>query len=151
MFKSIDKKELVDHEIELYRRERILDLDRNLNTRKEENWEELNNLRVHSIKENKQLEHDFHQGKEQKNVELAKLDAQIENKKSIFQKIGEFESTKALMSEWKAKSEANDKIILSKDREISNLNEMVKVIVGKLSKLDIGTLGINVTANKDSK
>lgn len=142
------EKKLIDREIAVYRTEKFLEIDRNAQDRKEEMWVALNELRVDSINDNKQLEHDFHSGKELKNVELAKLDAQIEFKKEQLIKIKNYEDIRESCDKWQAKAEAAAEIIKSKESQIKLLDDIVKVVVGKLSKIDVGSLGINVNTDK---
>ncbi len=142
------EKKLIDREVALYRAEKFNEIDEQVRERKEETWRALNNLRVDSIDQNKELEHAYHSGKEVKNTELAKLDAQIEFKKEQLAKIKELETTKQGLGEWKAKAEAAVEIIKSKDTQIKLLDDIVKVVVGKLSKVDVGSLGINVNTDK---
>lgn len=71
----MNKKELIDKELELYKREKILEIN-----------EELHYVKNALIDDWSEIEHNYHSKKEAKNAEILKLDALIEAKNDILKK-----------------------------------------------------------------
>ena len=94
----------------------------------------------------REVEHNWHQGKEEKMTELAKLDAKIEANQEFVERIDEAENETIRICE-----EANNKIIAVKDEAIiaekihsSQLNEVIKLLVGRIPVMDMKALNIDV-------
>lgn len=95
------QKQLVDAEISLYRRRCMLNVDEEIQNTKLKRLKEVADLEILCHQQLAQYEHTFHQTKEDRGIELAKIEAKIE----VLGEIGDYK----------------DKIIEAKDAEISRL------------------------------
>ena len=100
------QREQVEAQISLHRRRRILEVDAEIQDYKLKRMEEVVELEKTCHKQLAVYEHTFHQTKEDKGIELAKLEAKIE----IFNEIGDYK----------------DKIIENKDAEIARLVQIIE-------------------------
>lgn len=118
MFTNIRKqKELIDREIELYKKEKFLSVDKTIEDYRFARQSEIQDLAKRCQEELGRYEHDYHWAKEQKGIELAKLEAKNE----------------ALVEVVKARGEvikADNNLLQSKDAEIKRLNEIMKDFFG---------------------
>lgn len=111
------KKALIDRELQVYKEERLLLIDREILTKKE-------NILTEFKKGTEQLgayEHEFHHVKELKGIELAKLEAKIEISNEVL----------------KAREEvirADQNLLNSKNAEIQRLNELLTILIKESSK-----------------
>lgn len=144
-------RELIDREIGLYEREAKQRVEEEILTARTNTFAKLKEIMEVSADDRRTYEHEFHQAKEDKRVELAGINAAITFKKDLLTSIGYTETTykKAIEGEAEARNEAKAArlIIETKDKTIESLNELIKVIVGKLPKVELDKLNINVTAN----
>ena len=72
------EKELFDRELELYRREKYQKLNEEIENQKLERLKEVAKLEIACHRQLAQYEHDFHSTKEERGIELAKLEAKVE-------------------------------------------------------------------------
>lgn len=72
-------KEQVDVELEIYRKERILQLEKELFEEEQKVSEIIIDLHKQCAQDIKQIEHDYHYSSELKGIELEKLEAKIES------------------------------------------------------------------------
>lgn len=74
MFTNIKKeKELIDREIELYKKEKLFAVDKVIEDYRFERQSEIQNLAKRCQEELGEYEHTYHYAKEQKGIEIAKL------------------------------------------------------------------------------
>lgn len=99
------EKQLFDRELELYRREKYQKLDSDIENQKLERLKEVAKLEIACHRQLAEYEHEFHSTKEERGIELAKLEAKIEYLKE--------------------NNEAYQTIIANKENEI---NRLVSVI-----------------------
>ena len=99
------EKELFDRELELYRREKYQKLNEDIENQKLKRLKEVANIEIECHRQLAQYEHEFHSTKEERGIELAKLEAKIEYLKE--------------------NNEAYQTIIANKENEI---NRLVSVI-----------------------
>ena len=99
------EKELFDRELELYRREKYQKLNEEIENQKLERLKEVAKLEIACHRQLAQYEHEFHSTKEERGIELAKLEAKVEYLKD--------------------NNEAYQTIIANKENEI---NRLVSVI-----------------------
>jgi hypothetical protein len=122
MFTNIRKqKELIDREVELYKKEKFLSVDKTIEDYRFKRQSEIQDLAKRYHEELGRYEHDYHWTKEQKGIELAKLEAKNE----------------ALAEVVKAREEvikADNNLLLSKDAEIKRLNEIVTLLIKEQPK-----------------
>lgn len=122
MFTNIRKqKELIDREVELYKKEKFLSVDKTIEDYRFTRQSEIQDLAKRCHEELGQYEHDYHWTKEQKGIELAKLEAKNE----------------ALAEVVKAREEvikADNNLLQSKDAEIKRLNEIVTLLIKEQPK-----------------
>lgn len=119
MFKNIRKeKELIDREVQLYKKEKFLEVDKAVEDYRSKRHQEIQDLAKRCHEELGQYEHDYHYEKEQKGIELAKLQSKCE----------------ALAETVKAREEviaADNNLLKAKTAEIERLNEIVKLMINK--------------------
>jgi hypothetical protein len=77
------EKNRIDREIELYRREKIQNVNIDIENHKIKRLKEVANLEIECHKQLADYEHEFHSTKEIKGIELAKIEAKIEALNSI--------------------------------------------------------------------
>ena len=99
------EKELFDRELELYRKEKYQKLNEEIENQKLKRLKEVAQLEIECHRQLAQYEHEFHSTKEERGIELAKLEAKVEYLKE--------------------NNEAYQTIIANKENEI---NRLVSVI-----------------------
>jgi len=72
------EKQLFDRELELYRREKYQKLNEEIENEKLKRLKEVANMEIQCHRQLAQYEHDFHSTKEERGIELAKLEAKAE-------------------------------------------------------------------------
>jgi len=117
MFKNIIKqKELIDREIELYKKEQFLKVDKEIEDYRSSRQFEIQNLAKTCNEDIAKYEHTFHYAKEQKGIELAKLQSKNE----------------ALADVIKARQEvisADQNLCDRMDKEVKRLNDIITLLV----------------------
>lgn len=118
MFKQLRKeKQLIDREIELYRQEQLLAIDKKIEDYRATKQIEMLELAKQCAEQTGGYEHTFHHNREVKGIEIAKLEAKIEY----------------LDSSIKVKESIilNDKLLTTKDVEIKRLNDIITLLINK--------------------
>ena len=122
MFTNIRKqKDLVDRDVKLYKEEKFLEIDKLIEDYRFDRQSEIQDIAKRCLEELAQYEHTYHYTKEQKGIELAKLEAKIE----------------ALTEVVKAREEvinADNNLLQSKNDEIKRLNEIVTLLIKEQPK-----------------
>jgi hypothetical protein len=72
------EKQLFDRELELYRREKYQKLNEDIENQKLERLKEVAKLEIACHRQLAEYEHEFHSTKEERGIELAKLEAKVE-------------------------------------------------------------------------
>ena len=72
------EKQLFDRELELYRREKYQKLNEEIENEKLKRLKEVANIEIQCHRQLAEYEHEFHSTKEQRGIELAKLEAKAE-------------------------------------------------------------------------
>jgi hypothetical protein len=108
------EKNRIDREIELYRREKIQNVNIDIENHKIKRLKEVANLEIECHKQLADYEHEFHSTKEIKGIELAKIEAKIEVLNSIEPTLVD--------------------IIENKDKEIERLVKIINSLTGVRTK-----------------
>jgi hypothetical protein len=108
------EKNIINREIELYRREKFNQVDNDIETHKIKRLKEVAELEIQCHRQLGEYEHEFHSTKEVRGIELAKVEAKIEALNSI-------EPT--LMD-----------IISNKDKEIERLVNIINALTNHRTK-----------------
>jgi len=108
------EKNRIDREIELYRREKIQNVNIDIENHKIKRLKEVANLEIECHKQLADYEHEFHSTKEIKGIELAKIEAKIEVLNSIEPTLVD--------------------IIENKDKEIERLVNIINSLTGVRNK-----------------
>ena len=108
------EKNRIDREIELYRREKMQNVNIEIENHKIKKLKEVANLEVECHKQLAEYEHEFHSTKEIKGIELAKIEAKIEALNSIEPTLVD--------------------IIENKDKEIERLVKIINSLTGVRNK-----------------
>jgi hypothetical protein len=108
------EKNRIDREIELYRREKIQNVNIDIENHKIKRLKEVANLEIECHKQLADYEHEFHSTKEIKGIELAKIEAKIEALNSIEPTLVD--------------------IIENKDKEIERLVNIINSLTGVRNK-----------------
>lgn len=112
--KNIKKeKELINKELELYRRENLLKISEEIEAQRQERIKEVQDLAVRCADDTKKLEHQYHYNQETLGIEIAKLEA----KKEYLQEVMATDKV------------AFERIIKDKDEEINRLNAIILEMV----------------------
>lgn len=122
MFTNIRKqKELIDREVELYKKEKLLSVDKTIEDYRFKRQSEIQDLAKRCQEELGEYEHTYHYAKEQKGIELAKLEAKAEALSQVVNARGEV-------------IKADQNLLDSKDAEIKRLNEIVTLLIKEQPK-----------------
>jgi hypothetical protein len=108
------EKNRIDREIELYRREKMQNVNIDIENHKIKRLKEVANLEIECHKQLADYEHEFHSTKEIKGIELAKIEAKIEALNSIEPTLVD--------------------IIENKDKEIERLVNIINSLTGVRNK-----------------
>ena len=108
------EKNRIDREIELYRREKMQNVNIDIENHKIKRLKEIANLEVECHKQMAEYEHEFHSTKEERGIELAKIEAKIEALNSIEPTLVD--------------------IIENKDKEIERLVNIINSLTGNKTK-----------------
>lgn len=116
--KKVTTKEEVNAELELYKKERQLDFEKDLFEYQKQVQEEMIDLRKRCVSDIEQIEHDYHYASELKGIELAKLDAKIQYSEELIK--SRYEVVKA------------DQHLIDQLRsEIQTLNKIINSLIDK--------------------
>lgn len=77
------EKNHIDREVELYRREKMQMVNAEIENEKIKRLKEIANLEIQCHKEMAEYEHEYHSTKEERGIELAKIEAKIEAMNNI--------------------------------------------------------------------
>lgn len=121
-------KELVDKELELYKRERTLEID-----------EVIHAIKAGRLLQTEEAEIQFFSEKEKRNTELAKLGAMLEDKKLRMSNLD---------ADGNAIIESKDKIISALEKQITQLNDLVQFMATKLSTVDLKSIGVTAVVKE---
>jgi len=113
------EKELVDKEIDLYKREQYLLVDKELVEYKLAHMPELNGLAKRCAQETAEYEHTYHYAKEVKGVEIAKLEAHADALKLVVEARNEVVA-------------ADTNLYESQKKEIERLTAIVNSLIEKM-------------------
>lgn len=141
------RKELIDEEVHLYEVSKRLSVDSVIVTYRMDQFKKVEKIAVECAQQIGEYEHEFHFAKQTKGIELAKLDAEIKDKQARLDDLGTLSETSELMNKYKAESDSKGLVIANQKETIKLLDDSVKVVVGKLSTIDIKSLGLNVTTS----
>jgi hypothetical protein len=108
------EKNRIDREIELYRREKMQNVNIDIENHKIKRLKEIANLEVECHKQMAEYEHEFHSTKEERGIELAKIEAKIEALNSVEPTLVD--------------------IIENKDKEIERLVTIINSLTGNKTK-----------------
>jgi hypothetical protein len=104
----------IDREIELYRREQMQNVNIDIENHKIKRLKEIANLEVECHKQMAEYEHEFHSTKEERGIELAKIEAKLEAMNNIEPTLVD--------------------IIENKDKEIERLVTIINSLTGTKTK-----------------
>jgi uncharacterized coiled-coil protein SlyX len=142
-------------DVELYKREKMIEVDRMVADYRSSKLKEVETLALECAKQKGEYEHTFHSEKEKKGVELVKLDAQIESKKAIITNAEQTAKDNIELSKKLATSEGAvaglKETVTELKKQLERGDDNFKVVVAKLSKMEINSLGLTVTAKSDGK
>lgn len=118
MFGKSKNEELIDRELEIYKKEKLLAIDIDIEAYRNRRQTEVQDLAKRCHEELGVYEHTYHSAKETKGIEIAKLEAKKE----------------ALEEVVKSREEvvkADDNLLKSKDAEIKRLSDIVNLLISK--------------------
>lgn len=122
MFSNSKKeKELIDREVELYKKEKFLEIDKVIEDYRSQRNLEIQDIAKIGLEQLAKHEHEFHHSKELKGIKLAKLESKIE----------------ALTEVVKAREEvvkADQNLLDSKTAEIKRLNDIITLLIKEQPK-----------------
>lgn len=108
------EKNRIDREIELYRREKMQMVNADIENQKIKRLKEIANLEIQCHKEMAEYEHEYHSTKEERGIELAKIEAKLEAMNNIEPTLVD--------------------IIENKDKEIERLVTIINSLTGTKTK-----------------
>lgn len=104
----------IDREVELYRREKMQIVNADIENHKIKRLKEIANLEAQCHKEMAEYEHEYHSTKEERGIELAKIEAKIEVLNNVEPTLVD--------------------IITNKDKEIERLVTIINSLTGNKTK-----------------
>lgn len=116
MFCLFKKKKLIDRELEVYKAERLVAINKQIEDYRSQRQTEVSELGKQCHEQIAQYEHEFHSTKEARGIELAKLQAKIEALNEVVQARNEV-------------IQADNNLLKSKDAEIERLNNIVELLI----------------------
>ncbi len=143
-----EKKAIIDSKMELYKDRKELMVDIEFNQARKSLSSDFNAFHFQINDQKLEVEKELFRRTGDRNVELAKLDAEILFKRELIDEVKNFVAVRAERDSYKAKADASELICKSKDETIALLDGIVKVVVGKLSKVDVGSLAVHVAPTK---
>jgi len=127
MFRNLRKeKELIDRELAIFREEAKLKIDQQILDYKER----LIEMAKQCHDEMGEFEHDYHSTKELRGIELAKLDAQVQDLEIQIELITQ---QKEIILE---SAKAYDVLLEQKDAEIERLNDLLELMIENMPSLE---------------
>ena len=142
---------LIDKELELYRQRKELELDEEIAQRRQTEMKTVEELAFQCVEDTRTYEHDFHSAKEKLGVELVKLESEVKDKESRLKNLRTIDDLSEQVHKYKAQAEAKDLVIDSMKETIKLLDDSQKVVIGKLSTIDIKSLGLNITSKVEKE
>ncbi|MEK6829612.1 MAG: hypothetical protein AABY15_05830 [Nanoarchaeota archaeon] len=128
MFKNMRKqKELIDREIELYKKEKLFAVDKEVEDYRTKRQQEMTDMAKKCYEQLGEYEHEFHNTKEIRGIELAKLQSKCE----------------ALAETVKAREEvvaADNNLLKAKTAEIERLNNIIKLMIEKQPSITVQSI-----------
>lgn len=118
MFKLFKQKELLDKEVELYKREKFLEIDKQIEDYRSKRQSEMRDMAIKCHEQLGEYEHEFHHTKETRGIELVKLEAKIEILNAVI----------------KAREEtinADQNLHNARKSEIERLNKIIQDLINK--------------------
>ncbi len=112
---GINKKEKIDSDLELYKKRKLLDIEKELEYYRSSKGTDMLEFAMTCYKELGEYEHTYHFAKEEKGIELAKIEASIEAKKELLA----------------TDKNAYERMLKMKDDEINRLNEVILRLIDK--------------------
>lgn len=123
--------------------------------RKKQNLKELDDYRRERASEVRHSAESFYSGEAEKKSTLARLDAEIEFKKEKLELLEkttiENKELHKLVSDGMNKWEARNEVVLSQKETIKLLQETIQLLAGKLPKVELDKLNVNVSTKVESE
>ncbi len=142
------KKSLVDQEVAAYKAGKIAAVDVEAAELRVKLINKVAETAKECVKQIGDDECEFHSAQEDKGIKLAELDAKIEFKKGIIDNADKLkrdnEELKVLAETNRAAAVAKDLVIKALETQVKTFDDLIKVVIGKLSKVDVDKLAVNV-------
>lgn len=141
----------IDRNLAAYRDRKLLEIDRDIFNRQQQA------LRTYFEQKEKTVDQrlvdgaKIYEAQTKMGVELAETMVKIELGRDVLKRAEGYDTAKAAEAAATAKAEAAEKVIAAKDATIALLDGLVKVVTGKLPKVELEKLGLNVTVTGESK
>jgi len=152
------EKKIIDREVELYRREKQQEVQSEVRYERQNAEAEARDAKLSArekgldgeraaLKKTAELETTFLTSKSEKDVELAKLDAEIESKKDLVKKLDSIPELEKRTAIAEADSAGKDIAIDHLKADITRLDEFVKFIAGLIPKVELDKLNFSFNAD----
>ena len=129
----------INADLELFKRSQELRIKEELFDKRTEVIEHLQRLNLQMLDDSTTHEHDYHQDREKKNTEIAKLDTAVTFKKLLFDELKDQKDV-----EIKLLKESNSTIVTNYKEMIELLKTQVEVLTAKLTELKITDAHLHV-------
>ena len=146
-FMTDKQKRLADKEVELYVRERKAENAESINEAFAAARNDLHQLRKKNVVEAFEDECEFHRESEERNVKLAKLDAQIEAKESYVARLDSVPELESRATRAEALVGAKEDVILDLRVQAKDREDLIKFLAGMLPKVELDKLSLNLNAD----
>lgn len=145
------EKDYARKEVELYKQSEMLRIDNLVSEYRSKAWLDLEKIALDCAVQQGTYENTFHEAKEEKGIELSKLDATIEARRA---EIGDINNYVEIRSDWQyaaAESRAKDIVIATLKEQIKAQDDNIKVVIGRIPKVEIDKVGITVATTSEKK
>jgi chromosome segregation ATPase len=131
MFRNLKKeKELIDRELAVYKLERMNKIDKDVEEFRAQKRVDTNEMLRKGLQQLGEYEHEFHQTKETRGIELEKLNAKLEALKAeIAGKDEVLKNKQELVDATTASVEAIKLVVQAKEDEIQRLNDLLNKFI----------------------
>lgn len=147
IFMTNKQKRLADKEVDIYKREQQVRFDEEMVERAEKSFEELHVTRLKNINAVAASNEEFRTGIIEKGVEIAKVEAKLENRQELFAKLDSIPELESRVTRAEALVEAKNLIIEHLEAEVSTAQDFSKFLAGLLPKMELDKLNLNLNAD----
>ncbi|HWV44713.1 MAG TPA: hypothetical protein VN039_01615 [Nitrospira sp.] len=140
-------KQLIDNELDLYRKRRMLEVEKDILNARVELQRHLEESRKATHDAEHEYEHEFHENREILRTELVALDAEIKHKKELLGRADSIPELEYRAFKAEADAQSNEAVIKQLNTDVKRLNDLVEFLAGMLPKVELDKIGVTLNAD----